>query len=107
MGKRVKRVPDTKPPVINTNEESQSMLIDSTDDPPTVTETQDHAPPAIRGHDAAVIDPNHLIPPALPPEMPQIQLSTEQQHVLRRVTDGENVFFTGPAGHKDIVYYST
>ena len=33
-----------------------------------------------------------------PPEPPPLQLSPEQELVLTKVTRGENVFFTGPAG---------
>lgn len=37
------------------------------------------------------------LPPPLPPP-PEIELSEEQQWVLRLVESGKNIFFTGPAG---------
>lgn len=37
------------------------------------------------------------LPPPLPPP-PEIELSEEQQRVLRLVESGKNIFFTGPAG---------
>lgn len=36
--------------------------------------------------------------PPPPPPLPEIELSEEQQRVLRLVESGKNIFFTGPAG---------
>lgn len=38
------------------------------------------------------------IAPPLPVEEPSIELSDEQNNVLKLVKSGQNIFFTGPAG---------
>ena len=53
--------------------------------------------PALPMHDIKV-PKEEIIPLPLPPEVPQIKLSEEQENVLARVSAGHNIFFTGAAG---------